>query len=340
MTIGVAGLSAWLVVALCSTLIGTRAFCTQAIKRGLVANPNYRSLHQKPTASGGGVVFSLVFVLVAAGLYAMSVIDAGLASMIVIGGLVALVFGFADDVFHLGQFEKLLMQGALAAWVLHQCGAHPLFVLWWVPLWIDLFLSWLVLVWLMNLYNFVDGIDGLAGSGAVYICAMAIVALALGTTDRSLVGVFALLAVCACGFLVFNWPPATVFMGDAGSLFLGYVFGALMARTITTHEVGAWTWLVVLGYMAGDTSTTTVLRMMTFKQFYRPHRSHAYQNLARIWGSHMKVVRGILLYQLLWLGPLAVWSILQPATAWLAAMLGLIPAVLWTLRFGPRLSSD
>jgi len=210
----------------------------------------------------------------------------------------------------------------------------------WFPPFADLAISWIALVWLMNLYNFMDGIDGMAASGAMFICAASIVVLVLVNGDPSLMLVFGLLAICSLGFLLFNWPPASIFMGDSGSLFLGYSFSALIAKTIADGQIGIWTWLTIFGYFAGDTTTTTVLRLVSIRDWYGAHRSHAYQNLARIWGSHLRVVRGVAVYHVLWLLPLAIWSAIEPSFASLAAALAIAPVILWTLRYGPRLSSS
>ena len=196
------------------------------------------------------------------------------------------------------------------------------------------------LVWVMNLYNFIDGIDGLAAMGAVSMSAIAILVLLLSGADRSVVLILAALAVCSSGFLVFNWPPASIFMGDSGSQFLGFSFGALMATTLINGDLSLWSWLIIFGYFAGDTTTTTLVRVFVADKWYGEHRSHAYQNLARVWGSHLKVVRGVVLYHLLWILPLAIWSVLAPAAAPVAAVLALAPVVVWTLRYGPLLSSS
>jgi Fuc2NAc and GlcNAc transferase len=142
------------------------------------------------------------------------------------------------------------------------------------------------------------------------------------------------------GFLLFNWPPASVFMGDSGSLFLGYCCGVLIAKTVSDGQISLWTWLIIFGYFGGDTTTTTLLRISFIRRWYGAHRSHAYQNLARIWKSHLKVVWGVTLYHLLWLLPLAVWSCVMPSTAPLATSLAFAPVVFWTIRYGPRLSSS
>jgi len=179
----------------------------------------------------------------------------------------------------------------------------------------------------------------MAASGAVLISVTSILALLLAHADATLMLVFGLLAMCNLAFLLFNRPPASIFMGDSGSLFLGYCFGVLISQTVSLGQVSLWTWLVVFGYFAGDTTTTTLLRIWSVKRWYSAHRSHAYQNLARIWESHAKVVSGVTLYHLLWLLPLAIWSTLEPSTSPLAAALAFAPVIVWTLRYGPRLSS-
>ena len=198
----------------------------------------------------------------------------------------------------------------------------------------------------MNVYNFIDGIDAMAATAAIFVSAAAALVLFVEGTQKEMpadVGVmlvFGLVAVCSFGFLIFNWPPASMFMGDSGSLFLGFVFGAMIAKTVLDDQMSMWTWVIIFGYLAGDTTTTTILRIFVTSKWYGEHRSHAYQNLARIWGSHLTVVVGVTLFHLLWILPLAIWSALMPATAPLAALFALLPVVLWTLRNGPMRSSS
>jgi Fuc2NAc and GlcNAc transferase len=288
---------------------------------------------------GGGIVFAIVFLGAAAVLWRAGFIDDGLVLAIGAGGIVATLFGFADDVVHVRATVKLLVQAGLAAWIVLSFDGKPLFDLPGVPAIVEAAASWFLLVWLMNLYNFMDGVDGMAASGGVFICTAASVALVLSHGDHGLVVLFGVLALSCAGFLFFNWPPASIFMGDAGSLFLGYCFGVLIAVTITGGQLTAWTWLVILGYFAGDTTTTTVLRLFLTRKWYGAHRSHAYQNLARVWNDHRKVTMGVVWYQVMWLLPLTVLSVLVPAAGPLAAALALGPVVVWTLRYGPRLSS-
>lgn len=319
---------------------GTWAYRAFAMRRNIVANPNFRTLHQGRIPRGGGIVFSVMFLIAALALWAVALIDSDLGRALAVGGVVATAFGFADDKFHLGAREKLLVQGALSAWTLFAVGGHPLIDFPLTPLALDLVISWLALVWLLNLYNFIDGIDGMAAAGAILISTTAIGVLMVQGGDFGLTVVLSILAACCLGFLVFNWPPASIFMGDSGSMFLGFSFGVLVTYTISRGQMSVWTWLVIFGYFVADTTTTTVLRLFVTEKWYGEHRSHAYQNLARIRGSHLYVVRGVCLYHLVWIAPLAIWSVMVPGFAPLATLLALAPVVGLALRFGPLLSSS
>jgi Fuc2NAc and GlcNAc transferase len=180
----------------------------------------------------------------------------------------------------------------------------------------------------------------MAASGAIFICLAAIVSLSLISGDLTLITIFGLLAVSCIGFLLSNWPPARIFMGDSGSLFLGYFFCALITKTVTTGQITLWTWLIMLAYFLGDTTTTSTIRIFITKPWYGVHRSHAYQNLVRISQSHLRVLSGILFFHFLWLFPLVIWSVLTPKYAPLAFLFAYTPVVLWTIRYGPRFSSS
>ncbi len=327
----------YLVLATFVSAAGTWAVRRYAGRSGIVAIPGHRSLHSSPTPRGGGIAIAAAFLLVATAIWLTWGVPTGMALGLGAGGAAAAILGFIDDRHEIAQRFKLAIYMALSAWALVAAGAKPLAGVAFVPDPVMLLLSWIALVWLINLYNFIDGIDGMAASAAVGICAL--LCVALWGVDRNLVVVVALLGAASLGFLVFNWPPASIFMGDAGSLFLGFAFAALLAWTVTRGAVSIWTWLCILGYHASDTTTTTALRMLRTRRFWEGHRSHAYQNLARILASHRIVVSGVILYQVLWLLPLTIWSVRRPETAPLAAALAVAPAVLWTLRFGPRLSA-
>ena len=129
-------------------------------------------------------------------------------------------------------------------------------------------------------------------------------------------------------------------MGDSGSAFLGYIFGSLILFSVMSGDISIWTWLIVLGYFFADTTVTQLMRIILVKKWYLPHRSHAYQNLARITGSHIKVTGGVVLYNVVWILPLTIWSVMKPEMALFAVALAIAPSLVFTLKYGPLLSSS
>jgi Fuc2NAc and GlcNAc transferase len=328
-----------------ATVVGVAYYRNLAIRRGIIARINFRTLHEKIVPRGGGIVFATVFAAAIIASWLAGRLPGRLMLAFGLGGGVAGVIGFIDDIHEVRPLHKLTAQFCLALWF---------FALIYEPLYapivrghlgvtkgIIVLLLLFISVWLINLYNFIDGIDGLAISGSVFICCAVMIVLAISGGDQRLLFVIALLAASSVGFLFFNLPPASIFMGDAGSIFLGYCFGATLLMTVFSRQISGWTWLTILGYFIADTTTTSLARIVLVKKnWYGVHRSHAYQNLARIYKSHAKVTYGVIIYNLLWVLPLAVWSVMMPEWAPAAAVLSLSPGVIWTLRFGPTLSSD
>jgi Fuc2NAc and GlcNAc transferase len=328
----------------CASLYGTYLYRGIAGRHEIVAKINSRSLHSRLVPRGGGIAFAVVFAVSVIVVWGFGGLPTWLMLCLGVGGGAAALLGFVDDVRDIRATWKLLAQLCLAVWVFAIFSVFlkaPAVSDYTGTLLFPLALTSLFIsVWFINLYNFMDGVDGMAISGAVFICFAAIVVLAISDGERYFILVFALLAASCLGFLFFNLPPASIFMGDAGSIFLGYSLGTLLLSTVVLEQIGIWTWIAILGYFIGDTTTTGLYRLFRVKKWYGVHRSHAYQNVARIYNSHARATYGVLLYQLLWSLPLAIWSVTIPSMGPFAATLSLVPAVAWTLRFGPGLSSD
>ncbi|KPQ29091.1 MAG: Fuc2NAc and GlcNAc transferase [Marinobacter excellens HL-55] len=152
-------------------------------------------------------------------------------------------------------------------------------------LWLILLVSW---VWLINLYNFMDGIDGLAAVQALALFAgMALNFWYMGFNEWSWMCIFMLAAVL--GFTILNWPPAKIFMGDGGSGFLGFLIGFLMLLSASQTNVSLWSWLILLTLFISDATVTLITRVATGQNPLQAHNLHAYQKLARRFGRHLPV---------------------------------------------------
>ena len=311
-----------------------------AISKDIVANPNFRNLHASPIPAGGGIVFSSVFVFSIFFIWWLNQISDDLFWVLAVGGGSAALFGFLDDLKDIRASIKLVVQFFLSGWLLFWFDGGPILYIEWLPALVAIPVSALLLVWMINAYNFIDGIDGMAISAAVFVSGVITLVMLLTNGDPALTVVFVLLLVSSSTFMVFNWPPASIFMGDSGSVFLGYIFGTLIFFTVKSGDISIWTWLIVFGYFFADTTVTQLIRIILVKKWYLPHRSHAYQNLARITGSHLKVTGGVVLYNVVWILPLTLWSAMKPETAILAVVLSITPGLIFSFKYGPMLSSS
>ena len=307
---------------------------------GILANPNFRNLHTRPIPVGGGIVFSFVFVFSLFFLWWLNQISDDLFWALAVGGVLTALFGFLDDLKDIRASIKLVAQFFLSGWLLFWVDGGPLLSIDWIPVLVAIPVTALFLVWMINAYNFVDGIDGMAVSGAVFVSGAIAFVLLLSNGNSEFFLVFVLFLASTSTFLFFNWPPASIFMGDSGSAFLGYIFGSLILFTVMSGDISIWTWLIVFGYFFADTTVTQLMRIILVKKWYLPHRSHAYQNLARISGSHLKVTGAVVLYNVTWILPLTIWSVMKPEMALFAVVLAIAPSLVFAFKYGPLLSSS
>jgi len=184
-------------------------------------------------------------------------------------------------------------------------------------------LAVLGLIWLLNLYNFMDGIDGIAIGEAVFVLFFA-AAIAL-YFDLSTAGPPAILLLsCSIGFLIINWPKARVFMGDGGSGFLGLAFGLFV---VTETMLPIWSWLILLGWFVTDASLTIVLRLVRREKIHEAHSEHAYQHLNRAVGTS-KTLLIVGLCNAVYLLPLAAQAAISKDSGFGLVLLAYAPLII------------
>lgn len=277
-----------------------------ALANSVVDIPNLRSSHKVPTPRGGGVAIVLTFLLLTPWFLYSGLVPVRTLVGLMGGGAWIAIIGFLDDHGHVPAKWRLLAHFAGAAWMLGWMGRVPPLVVFGHPLelhWAGWILATLYLVWLLNLYNFMDGIDGIAGIEAITVCCgAALVAVCAGTSTAVPP---LLLAAAVAGFLFWNFPRARIFMGDAGSGFLGIILGGLSIQAALNAPQLLWSWLILLGVFIVDATVTLIRRLLRREKVYEAHRSHAYQYLSRKLGSHPLVSLGVGGINLIWLTPLA-----------------------------------
>lgn len=193
---------------------------------------------------------------------------------------------------------------------------------------------WLVsLVWLLNAYNFMDGIDGFAAAETVFVSGAAALLIGFNTNAVSGDMMLALLIMAStAGFLFWNIPPARIFMGDVGSGFLGLILGVLAILTVRNGSLSMWVWVILLGVFVVDATITVLRRMIRGVRWHEAHRSHAYQHAARRWKSHGKVTVAISLINIFWLLPWSLAAFHWPHFGVVFATVALTPLVYLALR--------
>jgi Fuc2NAc and GlcNAc transferase len=253
------------------------------------------------------------------------------------GGIIVALVGFLDDRRQLSARVRLAAHLTAAVWALVCMGGLP-------PLrYADQVLSFggagyiigaLGIAWTLNLFNFMDGIDGIAASEAAFVVwGGALLAFLTGSSAAVPAMGLAFGAVC-CGFLLWNWPPAKIFMGDVGSGYMGYVIAVLAVAAAREKPVALLVWLILGGVFFSDASVTLVRRLSRGERLYEAHRTHAYQWLSRRWGSHRAVTVGVAIVNLVWLFPCAWLATVNPGRASWIVIIALAPIALLSFLAG------
>lgn len=318
-------------------LFMTGALRRYALARSLMDIPNARSSHSVPTPRGGGVAIVLSFLLALPLLATMGLLAWPLAWALLGAGAAVAVLGFLDDHGHIAARWRLLGHFAAAIWALFWLGGLPPLTLLGFNVdlgWIGHGLAAVYLVWLLNLYNFMDGIDGIASVEAICVClGCALLYWLVIPNDAAGMRLCLLLAAAVIGFLFWNFPPARIFMGDAGSGFLGITLGVLSLQAAWAAPQLLWSWLILLGVFIVDATFTLLRRLLRGDKVYEAHRSHAYQYASRRFGSHLPVTLIVGALNVLWLLPLALWVGLGGVDGLLGVLIAYVPLLVIAVKY-------
>jgi Fuc2NAc and GlcNAc transferase len=308
---------------------------------GLLDTPVARSAHVAPKPLGGGAALAAPYFLCVIWFVASAAISE--SALAYLGCLFIVVLGFSDDRWQLSSKVRLPVQFIVSLAAVRAIGVDSVdfgFFSLSEPLTLSL-LAVLSLVWLCNLTNFMDGIDGIAAS-QLLVTSLSCVVLLVGLDAAAgesgehdvVLTLSVVLAASAAGFLLWNWSPASLFMGDAGSGFIGFALGLLALESLVTQRMSVWSWVLLLGVFIADTAMTLLVRIIRGERWYEGHSQHAYQILSRRLNSHPRVVGGVILINICWLLPLAWVAGILPHYGVLFATIGLAPLLLGCYRLG------
>ena len=286
-----AAVAAMVLAFLVATVL-TRTFLQPGSKFHILDHPNERSLHQRAVPRSGG--WAILAALLCGASWQAALQPLPVASLWILSGvgLLALV-GMLDDLYDVRPSYRFLLQ-VLAAGFLIVAGLTPNRIelpgieLWIAPPWIW-FLTGAYVVWMTNLYNFMDGMDGLAGGmGVIGFASFALLGWWGG--DTLFAALSGVVAASTAGFLLWNIPPARIFMGDAGSSVLGYLAATLSLWGVQRGVFPLMVGVLVFSPFIVDATFTLVRRMLRGERLWKPHREHLYQRLVRLGWSHKRTV--------------------------------------------------
>ena len=307
-------------------VLATAAAIQLAQRTAMLAIPNERSSHTHATPVGGGIAIVLA--------YALGLILLGWQQRLGAMELLALctslpvaVAGFIDDQRDLHHRVRLAVQVGTVIIALVCLGPVPALS---VGPWLlgsallTFLLTPLCMIWLINLYNFMDGTDGLAGSQTAFVSLAAGILLArAGDSALALLCLF--LFAGSLGFTVWNWPRARIFMGDVGSGFAGMSLGLIALVSHYHGTMSLWSWFILLAVFVVDATLTLTRRVLRGQPWAYAHRQHAYQHMANRPNGHKTVVVAVLLINAIFLLPLAILAGKHPEYGVYFTILGVIP---------------
>ncbi len=281
-----------------------------ALKKNILDIPNERSSHSVVTPRGGGLAVAATFIFALLFMAIFEIVSLNVAVALVGGGLMIAAIGWIDDKNSVSPRLRLVVHFLAAIWALYWLGGFTRMDIGFTTVhlgWAGSVLAAVGIVWMINLYNFMDGIDGIAGTEAISV-AICAGFLLFWSGSQGLAGVCIILALAVGGFLVWNWPPARIFMGDVGSGFLGYVFAVLAIISDKSSSVPVIIWLMLLGVFIADATITLFRRMARGEKLSQPHRTHVYQLAVQAGYSHKQVTLVVLFINIM-LGMAAVGAI-------------------------------
>ena len=259
--------------------VSTFVLVTVARRLGIMDVPNHRSLHSIPRPRTGGL--AVVLAAIAGLFYLSKQLDSELVSILPYG-LVILLLAFIDDMRSISSSLRLLVQFVVAMMLVFKGLALTAISLPGIEIIlhkpVSIVVSVIFIVWTVNMYNFMDGMDGFAGGMALIgFTSFAIIAFYRGDSSFALINL--LVVAATLGFLVFNLPPAKIFLGDVGSTLLGMFVAFFILWADLNQVFPFWIGLIIFMPFFLDATVTLVKRIARKEKFWEAHRTHYYQRL-------------------------------------------------------------
>tara|TARA_R110002110_G_scaffold365271_3_gene575159 strand:- start:76546 stop:77583 length:1038 start_codon:yes stop_codon:yes gene_type:complete len=278
-----------------------------SIRKDLFDVPNNRSSHTTPTPKGGGIGIVLTLLITISALFAYDMIESNLALSLLLGLSIVAITGLIDDFKNISALKRALTYVISALLSIYLIGGFTTVSINNYTLQLShagYLFSVLFVVWLINLYNFMDGTDGFAAIQTIMVslfCGYLFMTAENIPFTILILGLFS----STLAFLYWNWSPAKIFMGDVGSCSIGFLFGLLTIYTEAKNIISISVWLILLAPFIGDATYTLFKRILNREKWYQAHNSHAYQRFYQSGFTHSQLAIGLFMINLLIVWPCA-----------------------------------
>ena len=290
----------------------------RALKFKIIDVPNHRSSHSTPTPRGGGaaIYFTFIAIYLIYLFFSPAQTPAAWAYSLIGGGTAIALLSFIDDIKDLPAKNRFIIHIITAfsvVFILSPADHINLNILSGstaLKVGVNILIA-ISIVWLLNLYNFMDGINGIASIEAITVSASSILLIlisddSISHLESSYIHILSIFALATIGFLPWNFPQAKIFLGDIGSCFLGISLATLTLLSLEIDPTLAWCWLILLGVFITDATITLLARAIRGENVTQAHKQHAYQCAARLTGSHAIVTLSVACINVMFLLPVAI----------------------------------
>ena len=305
-----------------------------------IDSPDDRSVHEYPIPSAGGLSIIVVFFLYLLFLIILYPVNNFSYIILLISVIPVVTIGVIDDLKKIGVYKRLLVHAFSSIVIVYyfQIINHSFSIntqgqsIYIIPL-----ASIVLSMWLMNLYNFMDGVDGYAATESIFV-ALSASLIAYINDPSSYIYMYLLgFGAANIGFLIRNWHPAKIFMGDTGSVSSGCIFAFFIFYSGAESAISVYTWLILLSVFISDSTYTLFVRIVTKKNITKPHLTHAFHIITKVKESQFITVKVLILTNILWVFPMAILSMIYINYHIIIAFLVYIPILLYLVKIGAGL---
>jgi Fuc2NAc and GlcNAc transferase len=298
---------------------------------GLIDIPNNRSSHRKPTPCGGGIAIVLIITIFNLDIFYK-------CPAFFIGGFLLALISLFDDLKPLPVWPRLLTQMAVVSAMVILLPQNNTII--GIPMFFIKIILFFAGVWFINIYNFMDGIDGLAGgyANAAAVGFLFCIKDTIIVEDWN-IEIYTQIVYITLPFIIFNWSPAKIFMGDTGSTFLGFTFFSLGVRGLIYGNYIMYAFIIIMSFFWIDATITLTRRFLKGSKVLTAHKEHAFQKAASVFG-HWKVSLFIIFVTIFWLNPMAKYAISHIEVARIMTIISVLPVLGIILIFKPGLSQE